>query len=86
MSDAEIIAAVTVTETNAVGRRKNSQKFNEALKAVEAILQYFKQQASLSRGNRKKSGGLRSGENGGCSICTTPFFATSYLTILTMAV
>ncbi|GFV64775.1 hypothetical protein TNCV_808721 [Trichonephila clavipes] len=30
--------------------------------------------ASLSRGNKKKCGGLRSGENGGCLICTTLFF------------
>ncbi|GFT22594.1 uncharacterized protein NPIL_139811 [Nephila pilipes] len=31
-------------------------------------------EASLSRGDRKKSGGLRSGEYGGCSICATSFF------------
>ncbi|GFV18233.1 hypothetical protein TNCV_170361 [Trichonephila clavipes] len=29
--------------------------------------------SSLSHGNMKKSGGLRSGKNGGCSICTTPY-------------
>ncbi|GFT07920.1 hypothetical protein TNCV_873521 [Trichonephila clavipes] len=29
---------------------------------------------SLSRGDRKKSGGLRFGKNGGCSTCITPFF------------
>ncbi|GFU18706.1 hypothetical protein NPIL_533621 [Nephila pilipes] len=42
----------------------------------------FRFKASLSRGDRKKSGGLRSGEYGGlrsgeyggCSICTITFF------------
>ncbi|GFV24934.1 hypothetical protein TNCV_884001 [Trichonephila clavipes] len=42
----------------------------------------FPFKASLSRGNRKKFGGLRSGENDGCSICTTPLFARNCLTIL----
>ncbi|GFX58982.1 putative transposable element [Trichonephila clavipes] len=37
---------------------------------------------SLNRGNRKKSGGLRSGEYGGCSICTPSLFVKNGLTIL----
>ncbi|GFU88581.1 hypothetical protein TNCV_4442581 [Trichonephila clavipes] len=39
----------------------------------------FPLKASFSRGNRKKSGGLRSGENGGCSICPNPFFCQELL-------
>ncbi|GFU32043.1 hypothetical protein TNCV_186921 [Trichonephila clavipes] len=42
----------------------------------------FPFKVNLSRGNRKKSGGLRFGENGGCSICTTHFFVRNCLTIL----
>ncbi|GFV60018.1 hypothetical protein TNCV_874271 [Trichonephila clavipes] len=44
----------------------------------------FPFKASLSHRNRKKSGRLRSGENGGCSICIIPFFARNCLTILVM--
>ncbi|GFX26330.1 hypothetical protein TNCV_949281 [Trichonephila clavipes] len=45
-------------------------------------LNLFSFEASLSRGNRMKSGGLNSGENGGCSNCTPSLFARNCLTIL----
>ena len=50
------------------------------MSGISSNLYPFK--ASLSRGNRKKSGGLRSDEYGRWSICTKPFFARNCLTIL----
>ena len=39
----------------------------------------FPFKASLNHGNTRKSGGLKSSEYGGCSICKNPFFARNCL-------
>ncbi|GFW40779.1 hypothetical protein TNCV_4368271 [Trichonephila clavipes] len=41
---------------------------------LEISSNLFPSKASLNRGNRKKSGGLKSGENDRCSIFSTLFF------------
>ena len=51
---------------------KNLVKFRW-MSGISSIIFPFK--TSVSRENRKKSKGLRSGECGGCSVCTTHCFA-----------